>query len=501
MLHGRKPYTLVALALVLPLQFPQGLAVSSMRSPNTPTYRVGILLPRAATGIALGFLNINLKATLLDLFGASLQSTSPHQELVDENDVRRHGGGMGVWLGIWSWCFSCSIGVGFLIGAFVINKLEPTWGFWIVVILTAAVLLLNVLIPEARRKAYRRSALGERSASDIARRNAKGEVTLHLKYTAPLWWGEEVVSGMVLCKRMIQQPGFIVLSLYLGWIYGQIVMVVVLLGALTSRYYRFRPPYVGLCVAALPIGGLIAVPFQKASLFSRSRSHPPRTDSMTFQKRVTWTSHLVRRAIFMIVLPFAGLAYTLTSTGPPMHYMAPTFFAALIGFLSNLAIAECHGLIMETYDTSDLQPGMTGRPRGNSVPESVRKKRTSYSCFPRVSAAIAISQTWGFLIAAATTAIGGRVERKIGAQAATGCVAGVLLGLTLLLISVLWRFRQVQVIPDAVFGGRSPSVVSEGWRPVVIGNPSGKMRRMSVLELGKQSRWTEIRRRNKLFSF
>jgi hypothetical protein len=34
------------------------------------------------------------------------------------------------------------------------------------------------------------------------------------------------------------------------------------------------------------------------------------------------------------------------------------------------------------------------------------------------------------------------------------------------------------------------------WKAVVIGNPSGKMRRMSVLELGNLSRWTEIRKLN-----
>ncbi|KAI9837107.1 MAG: hypothetical protein M1819_000758 [Sarea resinae] len=272
-----------------------------------------------------------------------------------------------------------------------------------------------------------------------------------------------------------------------------------LLGALTSKYYHFRPHAVGLCVFAVPLGALLAIPFQKASLFSRSRRQPPRTDSMTFQKRVTWTSHLVRRAVFMLVLPFADLAYTLSSKGPPLHYIVPTIFAAIIGFISNLAIAECHGIIMETYDTSDLQPGMTGKPRGQSVPESVLRKRTSYSCYPRVSAAFAITQTMGFLMAAVATAVGGVVERRIGAQAATGVVAGVLLILTLLLVLVLWRFKEVQVIPDEVFGTRR-SYGGEEWRPVVIGNPSGKMRRMSVLELGQQSRWTEIRRRNKLLA-
>lgn len=218
---------------------------------------------------------------------------------------------------------------------------------------------------------------------------------------------------------------------------------------------------------------------------------------MTFEKRVTWTSHLVRRAIFMISLPFAGLAYTLSSGGHPTNFMVPIIFAGLIGFLSNLAIAECHGIIMETYDTSDLQPGMTGRPR-RILPEEIRKKRTNFSCFPRVTAGFAIAQTFAFIIAALVTAWGGVVERHLGAQIATAVMAGVLLILTLLLIAVLWRFKTVQIIPSERFGTNILSGPEDEWKPVIIGNPSGTTRRMSLLELGTLSRWSEIRRRNKL---
>ena len=270
-----------------------------------------------------------------------------------------------------------------------------------------------------------------------------------------------------------------------------------LLGALLSKYYRFHPQYVGLGVAIIPLGALFAIPFQKASLFSRSRHHAQRTDSMTFEKRVTWTSHLVRRAIFMIALPFAGMAYTLSSGGQPTHYMVPIIFAGLIGFLSNLAIAECQGIIMETYDTSDLQPGMTGRPR-RVLPEETRKKRTNFSCFPRVTAGFAMAQSFAFVIAAGVTAWGGVVERHIGAQTATAVMAGVLLILTILLIAVLWRFKVVQIIPSERFGTNILSGPEDEWKPVIIGNPSGTTRRMSVLELGTLSRWSEIRRRNKL---
>ena len=231
LLHGRKPYTLAALAILLPLQFPQAVSVSGFRSPSVATYRAGLLVPRAISGLVMGFANINFLATLLDLFGASLQSGNPHEEIVDDNDVRRHGGGMGVWLGIWTWCSIGSIGVGFLVGAAIISRLSVEWGFWITIILIAAVLILNVLAPEVRRSPYRRSMAMVRTGTDISRRVARGEIKMHLQLTGPKHWWEELTAGQTLVLRMLKQPGFLVLSVYSGWIYGQVVIVIVVSGS------------------------------------------------------------------------------------------------------------------------------------------------------------------------------------------------------------------------------------------------------------------------------
>lgn len=255
LLHGRKPYTLAALAILLPLQFPQALAINSQRSPNVATYRIGLLVPRILAGIVMGFANINFITTLLDLFGASLQSGNPHQETVNVNDVRRHGGGMGVWLGIWTWCAIGSIGVGFLIGAGIISGLDVSWGFWITIIVNAAVLVLNILSPEVRRSAYRRSMAEVRSGGEVSRRVARGEIKMHLESTGPIWWWEEVIAGHVLAIRMLLQPGFAILSLYLGWIYGQVILVIVV--RLLRQYgglktYEFTASW-GFALQVLPL--------------------------------------------------------------------------------------------------------------------------------------------------------------------------------------------------------------------------------------------------------
>ena len=228
LLHGRRRYLLTALSLAVPLQFPQALSVQSYRSPLTATFRAGLLVPRAVLGLALGFANINCISVLLDLFGASLQSKFPHQEIVTSFDLRRHGGGLGLWLGFWTWCSIGSLAVGFFIGAGIIQTLSPAWGFYLVVILAAFFLFLNVICPETRRARFRRT-VGEfvTEEEQIRRRVARGEVKIHISQIGPKWWFEELTAGLILMKRMLSQTGFLVIAVFTAWIYAQIVLVIV----------------------------------------------------------------------------------------------------------------------------------------------------------------------------------------------------------------------------------------------------------------------------------
>lgn len=468
-------------------------------------------------GGCLGFASMNFHSILMDLFGASLMSVNPHQEIVDEYDARRHGGGMGVWLGIWTWCWIGSLGVGFLVGAAIIDNYHPAWGFYVSIIILAVVLFLNVVCPETRRSAYRRSVAEVRSGGDISRRIAKGEVMMHRTKTGPTWWGEEVYHGVILSLEMLRQPGFLIMSLYSAWIYAEVVLLIVLLGSLVSRYYQLRSTQVGLVVFAVAVGALLAVPFQKANIFSRSRVAQLNTNSATLSKRVSWSSHMVRRTVFTILLPITVICYAAVSSGPPLNISLPALFASAFGFLSCLAIAECNGFIMEAFDCSDLSPGMTGRQRGSTARHP---KKTNYSSFPRVGAGFALIHTFSFLLAAASTALGGRVTLALGQQVATGVVAGILLILSVLLLLILVRFVEIKIIPsskiqemDKLIDMRRKStlrrvsmpddpqaVINEerAWKPVMIGNPTGKTRRMNIFELGSLTRWQEIRKKNKL---
>lgn len=227
LLHGRRQYILMGLVLAIPLLFPQAITVSTHRSSKTNAWKWALLLPRGFMGISLGFAHMNFHSTLTDLFGASLMSSNPHQEIVDDDDVRRHGGGLGVWLRIWTWCFIGSLGFGFLVGAIVIDRLPPAWGFYICIIILAIAVILNVLTPEVRRSAWRRSVAEVRTGDKVSRRVAKGEVMMHRVKDGPKWWGQEVWHGTALSFEMLRQPGFAVVAVYSAWVYAQVVLIIV----------------------------------------------------------------------------------------------------------------------------------------------------------------------------------------------------------------------------------------------------------------------------------
>lgn len=197
---------------------------------------LALLLPRLFLGLALGFAHINFLTTLLDLFGASLQSRNPHQEIVVYDDIRRQGGGMGIWLGFYAWCFVGSLSLGFLIGASVTQSLNPSWGFYVVVILLSVFMLMNVISPETRRAPYRRSVLRYMDEQErLKKRVARGEIKLHLSQDGPKYWWEEVWAGIKLMGHMACQFGFLVLALYLAWIYALVVLITLVRAYCSAR--------------------------------------------------------------------------------------------------------------------------------------------------------------------------------------------------------------------------------------------------------------------------
>ncbi|KAF2017662.1 MFS general substrate transporter [Aaosphaeria arxii CBS 175.79] len=509
LLHGRKPYVLTAMALALPLQFPQAMVLSTKRSPKYAGFRASLLLSRGISGLVLGFANANFVTVLLDLFGASLQSKHPHQEVPNAADLRKHGGGLGLWLGIWSWCWIGTLAIGFQIGASIIQNHTPDRGFYVTIIINALALVLNILASETRRSKNRRSVVEvyDRRYNILTRCVVRGEVRLHLSTRGPRHFIDELYAGMRLSFMMCCQKGFFILAIYLGWIYGQIILVIMLLGALLSREYKWKPHQIGFGVMSVAIGALLAIPLTKANVFNGKRASLLLTSRKLLGNQVTWTSHSVRRAFFIALLPILGLGFSVSCGGPTTPFVIPILFAGAIGFASVLAVAECYGLIMETFDVCDLPLGMQipHLMKSHSSTTQDGNRQSAYSSFPRVTAGIFVSQTFAFVGAAVATAVGGILSRRISTQLCTGIMAGILLLLTIFLIAVLWRFRDVRVISSHTSKAKSETTFSQtttmahnGWEDVMSGSPPRRIRRMNILEMGALSRWTEIRRLNYL---
>ena len=183
LVHGRKVYILGGLGLAMGMVIPQGVAVSDFRSPYTAGWRGMLLAARGVMGVGLGVAGGNWMGVLMDLFGGSLMSGNPHQEVVDEGDRRREGGGMGVWLGLWTWCWMGSLGAGFAVGAGIVDRLGPREGFWVSLGVLAVVAGVNALCPEVRPRGAK-MRMGEVVEG---RGEVRGEVMMHRVGKAPSW--------------------------------------------------------------------------------------------------------------------------------------------------------------------------------------------------------------------------------------------------------------------------------------------------------------------------
>lgn len=67
-----------------------------------------------------------------------------------------------------------------------------------------ATLLLNIITPEVRRSAHRRTLKEMRGQDGYFSRVARGEVKMHMESTSPYWWGEEVLVGNKLNWLMVK---------------------------------------------------------------------------------------------------------------------------------------------------------------------------------------------------------------------------------------------------------------------------------------------------------
>lgn len=129
LLHGSKPYMLVSLALMAPLQLPQALPLP----PHTTLgqraggyvlpFVVCLLVFRSISGTTTGSTGLTSFAMILDMFGPDtgtcrrggiVFNNGAPIEGVDQYHLvpgGEAGAGVGMWLGVWAWFFVAFPGV------------------------------------------------------------------------------------------------------------------------------------------------------------------------------------------------------------------------------------------------------------------------------------------------------------------------------------------------------------------------------------------------------
>ncbi|KAA8910269.1 major facilitator superfamily domain-containing protein [Sphaerosporella brunnea] len=519
LLHGRKPYLLLSISLLLPLQLPQALSLPPYTTEprrwegSMKPYVICLLFFRSLSGLIIGFAFMNALATIMDLFGPDTGACcrggvvyNNRVPLEGQNQYNAVPGGesgvrMGVWIGVFTWLLVGSPALGYLFGSITIARSTPAWGFWTVMILAGFLLALIVVAPEVR-PAWKRLQITENPlirrprsglTTTIPETVERGEIKLVMYGRSPQWWWEELSAGLSLTWRMLHQKGFLIVAVYFGWVFGHVLLVMILLAALITQEYNFSAINVGVAIFALFVGALFAVPTQFSVYYSTNFRH---RSSMTMHNRNyghrNAGQHPYRLWLWLgtFLLPLSSIMLTVSAMGPPVHFMIPTFLAAVVSFSSALVLAECYILMMDNFDISDLPEPLLGtgsgsisqgansthHPHGTQRPTSLTQSdddnfTTSHPC---LSSGLAISHTLAFLFGAIAVGVSSNIVEGMGVRNGLGVYSAVTGALTLGLVYALWRSKEVRLV----------EVFDE--------DGAERNAKISLLQRSWGSRWTEV---------
>lgn len=158
-------------------------------------------------------------------------------------------------------------------------------------------------------------------------------------------------------------------------------------------------------------------------------------------------SHPYRLAIRVgcALLLISSIAFTAAVGGPPVVVAGPVVIAAVVGFSGVLVITECHLLILDNYDISDLPEPSLSRAHSTHTASSDNqlppppKFQTSHPC---ISSGFAVMYAMCFCSAAMASGLAGPIMRGIGARKGLAIATTILGVLTVAFGAVLWRGKR-----------------------------------------------------------
>lgn len=183
----------------------------------------------------------------------------------------------------------------------------------------------------------------------------------------------------------------------------------------------------------------------------------------------------------------ASIALTISAAGPPVHFMAPVFFTAVVSFSGAMVIAECYNMMMDNFDISDLpEPALTPgsgslsnsttHQHRTQLPASLHRYDESFTTsHPCLSSGLAIFHGIAFLFAAMAVGVSASLEDAGLVRTGLAVYTALTCGMTVALVFALRRNTTA----------RSAEVFSNGGR-------RGRDARVSLLQQSWGTRWTEV---------
>lgn len=225
--------------------------------------------------------------------------------------------------------------LGPIVGGFVEQFLAWRWNIWIQLIFGGAVQILHAaFVPETRttvmmdRIAKRRRKEGEKNGKQV---NVWGPN--ELKTFKERFSVHEILTTWVRPFRMfLTEPIVLVLSLLSGFS-DAIIFMFLQSYALVFEQWNFSIFAIGLSFIAIGIGYFIAwfSFFPAIKRNERLRRERPDDETAQYESRLWWLLYTAP------CLPIGLIIFAWTSTGPPIHWIAPLIGSAIIG-IANYAI-------------------------------------------------------------------------------------------------------------------------------------------------------------------
>lgn len=225
--------------------------------------------------------------------------------------------------------------LGPIVGGFVEQFLAWRWNIWIQLIFGCAVQVLHaVFVPETRttilldRIAKKRRKEGEENGKSVNIFGPNELKTFKERFSAR----EILITWTRPFRMFLTEPIVLVLSLLSGFS-DAIIFMFLQSYALVFDQWEFQAYQIGLSFVAIGIGYFIAwfsfFPAIKRNI--RQRTENPDDEHAQYESRLWWLLYTAP------ALPIGLIIFAWTSTGPPIHWIAPLIGSAIIG-IANYAI-------------------------------------------------------------------------------------------------------------------------------------------------------------------